>query len=332
MRFFLTNYSVKKSLLFLTVLFIFCWSCLVSFAQSKKFITKLYGSYLKGLLHAEKGDYQQGLRELEKARKLDPDSFLIRLRIATVLIRLGEFDRAEKELKRAKKLDPDNLDAYLALIFLYSYAQKDEALEKEYEDFLETAQRVKPQDQRISEHLAQFYFFKNRPYDAIKIYEVLFHNNPQDIEVIFWLGFLYEEVGTRDKAIELWEKGLTLDPAFGPILNSLGYIYAEEETNLEKAESLVKKALETDPENGAYLDSLGWVYFKKKEYKEAEKHLKQAVSLAKDPVIYDHLGDLYVEMNNIEDAVKVFREGLNYFPDDQTLQKKLEKYERRKNN
>jgi uncharacterized protein HemY len=89
---------------------------------------------------------------------------------------------------------------------------------------------------------------------------------------------------------------------------------------------MIKKALEKEPENGAYLDSLGWVYFKKKDYKKAEEYLKKAISYIIDPVIYEHLGDLYIEVSNAEEAVKFYQEGLSNFPENKNLQEKCNKY------
>ncbi|UCD15018.1 MAG: tetratricopeptide repeat protein [Candidatus Omnitrophota bacterium] len=307
---------------------IFCLSfTTVSFAQSKKTITNLYSSYLKGLFYTEEENYRTALKYLEKARKLDPDSFLIRLRIATLLIRVGEIEKAEKELMEAKKLNAESFDASLALIFLYSYTENDEALEKEYEHFLEKAHTLDPSDLQVSQHLAQFYFYKNQYQEAIKVYEKILEDNYDDVDAIFWLGFLYEEIGNRQQAIDTWKRGLEIDSSHAPILNSLGYVYVQEGINLDEAESMIKKALKQEPENGAYLDSLGWVYFKKKDFKKAEKYLKKAVEAVKDPVIFDHIGDFYVDRENIEEAVKFYKEGAELFPDNDTLQRKLKKYE-----
>ncbi|MBU1122925.1 MAG: tetratricopeptide repeat protein [Candidatus Omnitrophota bacterium] len=307
---------------------IFCLSCtLVSFAQSRKSIETLYSMYLKGLFYAEEGDYHKGLKYLQKVQKLDPDSFLIRLRMSTLLIRLGEIEKAEKELKAAKALDVEGFDASLALIFLYSYTQNNEALEEEYEYFLEKAHTLDPQDVQVSEHLAQFYFHKNQYQEAINVYEKILESKADDVESIFWLGLIYEEVDRKDDAIEVWKRGLVVDPNYAPILNSLGYIYADQGDNLDSAEKMIRKALVSDPDNGAYLDSLGWIHFKKKDYKKSEEYLKQAVETVKDPIIYEHIGALYVEMGNINEAVKYIKEGSEFFPDNNALQKKLKKYE-----
>jgi len=311
---------------------IFIISCLItplSFPQNQRFLTALYSNYLKGLLCLDKGEYLKGLKEFERAKARDPKSIHIRLKIATVLIRLDKIEAAEKVLKEAKKMDPDNLDISLILILVYSHAKKNEELEKEYEGFLRKAHEIQPKDVGISEYLGQFYFHKKKPQEAIKIYEKILENNPDYIEALFWLGYLYERVGRYEDTISTWKKGLDVDPSYAPILNSLGYIYAEKGIKLDEAEGMIRKALEKEPENGAYLDSLGWVCFKKGDYKEAEKYLSKAVSYIRDPEIYMHLGDLYIKLDDMDKGLKCYREGVLHFPDHSVLKSKIEEYERK---
>lgn len=313
---------------FFLIFFIFCLITPLSFPQSQKRNKELYSSYLKGLLYIEKGDYAEGLEELNKAKAKDPDSIHIRLKIATVLVRLDRIDEAETVLKEAKQIAPDNLDISLALIFVYSYADKDKELEEEYGVFLKEAHELKPKDVGISEYLAQFYFYKKRPQEAINIYEKILENNSEYTEALFWLGYLYDESGRHKAAIDTWIKGLEIDPDFAPILNSLAYTYAKKGTNLDEAEGMVRKAIEKEPENGAYLDSLGWVYFKKGELEKAKEYLTQAISLVKDPEIYEHLGDLYIEMGDKEKALEYYKEGFLQFPGSKQLENKIKKYEK----
>jgi len=304
-----------------------CFFAPSSFSKNPREVSRFYGDYLKGVFLIEKGEYLAGIKELEKVKNKDPQSVHIRLKIASAFIRLEKIEEAEKVLWEAKKIAPDNLDISLALIFVYSYSRQDDKLEKEYEDFLRKAHEAKPKDTSVSEYLAQFYFYKKRPQEAIGVYEKILESNPDYIDAFFWLGYLYDESGQRQKAIEVWENGLKKDSSYAPILNSLGYIYALEGVKLGSAEKMIKKALEKEPENGAYLDSLGWVYFKKKDFRRAEEYLTKAISYAKDPDIYEHLGDLYIEMGDIEKAVKYYREGFANFPEDENLELKLKAYE-----
>lgn len=287
---------------------------------------KIYGGYLKSIFYAQEGEYDMALKELSRVKRLDPKSTYLYLRTASFLIRQGKVEQAEKELKKAKQLDADNIDVSLSLIFLYSYLQKDKELEAEYGEFLERAHKIKPDNIRISEYLAQFYFYKKRPRDAIKVYEAVVAGNPEYLEGVFWLGYLYSEVGRKHDAIEAWLKVLKSDPGHAQALNALAYTYAEEGIKLDEAKSMVKKALEKDPQNGAYMDTLAWVYFKAGEYAPARENLEKALKFLKDPVVYEHLGDVAVAEGHVRAAVEYYEQGLTNFPGNEALKEKLEKY------
>ena len=44
-----------------------------------------------------------------------------------------------------------------------------------------------------------------------------------------------------------------------------------------------KRAIEIEPDNPTYLDTYAWVLYMKGNYKEAEKHMKKALKLLKEP-------------------------------------------------
>ncbi len=291
--------------------------------------SELYSHYLKGLLAVEREDYDLALRELRKAKNKDPYSVQVSLKEATVLVRTSKLKEAEVVLKKTRADNPNNLDVYLALVLVYSYAQDDQKLEQSYEQFLQKAHELKPKDIGVSEYLAQFYFYKKKPQEAIEIYEKILKSNPEYIEALFWLGYFYEQTGREEEAIGSWQQALVKDPLCAPVLNSLGYVYAEKGVNLEEAEVMVKKALEKEPSNGAYLDSLGWIYFKKGDYAQAKEYLVKAIMLIKDPDIYEHLGELCMKMNNLSEGLSYYQKGLAEFPNDDGLKLKIEEYDKK---
>ena len=89
--------------------------------------------------------------------------------------------------------------------------------------------------------------------------------------------------------------------------NFLGYLYTENNMELAQAYEYIKRAVELEPDNGAYQDSLGWVLFKMEKLKESLHHLNLAVQIMldkkeDDPVVYDHLGDVFLRLNDLENA------------------------------
>ena len=297
-----------------------------SFAFTRGELASLYGSYLKGIAYFENGEYEKSLREFKKAESIDPSSDNICIKAAFVFMRLGRFDKACEEFEKAKSLNPDNLEAPLGLVFIYSYLGKRDKLESEYGYFLQRAHKLRPKNTNISEYLGQFYFYKKRLDDAIKIYKSIIKDHPDYTEAKYLLGYFYEEKGMHREAIRIWREILAKNPSHTQTLNALGYLYAEEGIRLGEAERMIKKALKKDPANSAYLDSLGWVYFKKNDYKNAKKYLEKAINGAKDPVIYEHLGDVYVKLNNIKEAIKCYNEGLKLDPKNKSLKERINKY------
>ena len=299
----------------------------VAYPRQTQINDSLVGSYLKGIMSLNKGDIKGAAEEFEKAKKIDPESSYLRLKLGFIFLKLGEDEKAEAELKKAKELDPNNLEASTALILLYASKKREKELEAEYRYFLERAHSLRPENIRISEYLGQYYFYKSMPHEAIKVYTAIVAQKPDYAEGYFWLGYFYEETGQRDKAIKMWKKTLELNPNHSDALNSLGYIYAEKGIKLDEAEKMVNKALEFDPQNGAYLDSLGWVYYKKGDYKKAENCLLKAVQYLKEAVVYEHLGDVYVKLKDLGKALFYYKKAQEVAPDNNVLEEKIKKYE-----
>lgn len=113
-------------------------------------------------------------------------------------------------------------------------------------------------------------------------------------ELRFIQGSSLERVGQWDEAVTVFRALLSDQPDSAPVLNYLGYMFAERGVHLEEALEMIQRAVALDPVNGAYLDSLGWVYFQLGDLDRAEKFLTQAGRLEPDDAtVQEHLGDLY---------------------------------------
>ena len=74
------------------------------------------------------------------------------------------------------------------------------------------------------------------------------------------------------------------------------------------------------PENGYYVDSLGWAFYKSGHLAEALREIKRAVSLVgDDPVIYEHLGEIYVKQQNLSAAREAWLHSLELDPSNEKL-------------
>ena len=104
------------------------------------------------------------------------------------------------------------------------------------------------------------------------------------------MAYLDYTRGNTERATELYEKALQLNPENATALNGLGYILADTEKDLTRALILCKKALDAQPDNPAYLDSLAWTYYKMGFDTEARSYIQRAdEQLSGNEIIEEHL-------------------------------------------
>jgi tetratricopeptide (TPR) repeat protein len=92
-----------------------------------------------------------------------------------------------------------------------------------------------------------------------------------------------------------FRRALELNPGQPQVLNYLGYSLVEKQIKLDEALSMIEQAVDaTNGESGYIVDSLGWVLYRLGRFDEAVGHMERAVELMPvDPVVNDHLGDVY---------------------------------------
>jgi tetratricopeptide (TPR) repeat protein len=99
----------------------------------------------------------------------------------------------------------------------------------------------------------------------------------ESVQIYSSMGYLRYSGGKIEESMGWFEKALELDPTYPNALNCLGYIYAEEEIDLDKALAFCRRAVEKRPGNAAYMDSLGWALFKSGRSEEAREILRKAL-------------------------------------------------------
>jgi tetratricopeptide (TPR) repeat protein len=137
-----------------------------------------------------------------------------------------------------------------------------------------------------------------------------------------------EVVGHRESARMHLRRVLELDPEHADALNYLGYLDVEQGINLDEAKLLIERALVIEPNNGAYLDSLGWLYYQLGHYEQALTYLQQAADLIEgDPTIYEHMGDTYFKLQDVQQAEYYWKQALRAGADPSTIEEKLQHLE-----
>ena len=96
-----------------------------------------------------------------------------------------------------------------------------------------------------------------------------------------YLGNVYFAKNDFSSATTAYRKSLQENPQNAPLLNNLANLYLAQKTDLEEAESLARRAIEIDPSRRAYyLDTLGAIYIEREDYDLALSVFREAETLA----------------------------------------------------
>ncbi len=214
-------------------------------------------------------------------------------------------DRADESvllLKEAEKEHPDNLAIKVDLGVAYNATEQ-------YDLAVETFERLEIRVGKTNPDLINdaFYFSYGAAAERLKDYELAETNFKKAIEMV---------------PIQLPQR------AAMP-MNYLGYMWVEQNRNLDEAGILIVQANNLAPQSGAYADSLGWWHFKKKNYKAALSELLHAVDLMdgeEDPVVYDHLAQTYFAMDQTKKAIDYLQKAVKLDPENEEISQRLEEY------
>jgi tetratricopeptide (TPR) repeat protein len=133
------------------------------------------------------------------------------------------------------------------------------------------------------------------------------------------LARLYDQTAQFDKKIPALQRVLELNPKSVNALNSLGWHFIDNGTNLQEGLRLAKKALSLSPGNTLITDTVGWGYYKLGQHAEARRLLEQSVAgIKKKPKMshgeiayFEHLGQVCRALGDREAEKKCYHEAID---------------------
>jgi tetratricopeptide (TPR) repeat protein len=266
----------------------------------------------------------EALREILALEKELPESDRVSFMAGIALAKANRRKEAIQRFGRIQSESPLKADAMKQQALIL----RDDGDLKGALDVLKTLSERKDGDVQTYLIWGEFLSESGEVAQAISVIEAGLVKFAGDKKLLFSRGAYLERKGDRKSAESSFRDLIAKDPDNAAALNYLGYMFAEEGSNLDEAESLIQRALKLQPANGGYLDSLGWVYYKKGQYKRAMEVLERAVALDKNEgVIWEHLGDALVALGQKKDALEKYREALrlkNEPRDEARIRKKFE--------
>lgn len=266
-----------------------------------------------GVLYELRNEPERAVEQYYRSLAMQPDDVVLRERIADVYIDAGfkSLDRYDEELAREQfRTAMNELDTL----------QDQSGKARHY----------------VKEGLLHETLGDTQA--ALKAYEMAIGVDPDDTDsyikashMHFYLGNEAERSGDMSRAVRHYSDAATVaTPVIRKsrnkpkILNFTAYVMALGSTNLHLAEKLVTEALAHDESNGAYVDTLGWIYFKQGKVEQALIKVLRAWELeGDDPVIMQHLGDIYHKLGQPAKAREMWTQSLQLDADNKSILHKL---------
>ena len=247
---------------------------------------KYKGAHLNlGIVLAAESNEGVAIEEFRKEEQNSPDDARSYQIVATYLTRLGKTDEAIDEWRKLLKVDAENRTAATALAGLLYRSGK----------YTEAVTALEP-------------IVKSAPTPTLRIQ----------------LGQAYLKASRKDKAVESFRAALENDADNPERLNEVAYSLAEDQVELDLARQYAEKAVtkleeasqgaesSDDRELGLTYqlsltwDTLGWVYFHQGDTKRAEAFVRAAWILGEDPIVAEHLGQIYEVTGKKQQAAKMY--------------------------
>ena len=243
----------------------------------------------------------------------------------------AKFAKVAANYEQSLLINPNHAGTYLRLAELLLGPLKDP---ERAVKFLNEARRRFAGAPEIAYYLAVAQREAKQTQQAVATFEEALHEAEldQDNEIVnakfyFNYGATAEQAGLYEKAADLLRKSIALDPAnAAEAYNYLGYMWADHNMHLDEAEEMIKRALEIEPNNGSYLDSLGWVEFRKGKFDQALADLLRATKNMdrEDPIVFEHIGDTYLKLNRVPEALESWQKALALDPKNKSLLEKID--------
>lgn len=280
--------------------------------------------------YVETGRQTEAIDTLEEVVKFDPLNRAAYDQLRDLNYRAGNVEKALINAKQGLIMEPTRIERHGDVAeLLFELKRYDEAA-----DLLAEARKRFPRSSRLSFFQARCLSEAKRHEEALKLFETAVveasNSEPAMLNADFYFayGAAAERGSQYVKAAELFRKCIELDPSTAArAYNYLGYMWVEQNTNLDEAQQLIQRALDLEPGNGAYIDSLGWLYFKQGKYQEALTELMRAAESIEEPdaVVFEHIADTYDKLGKKAEAVLYWQKSQQLDPENKGVAAKLDK-------
>ena len=302
--------------------------------------------------------YREATEQFEILQQSAPDDAELTYTLALLALEASQLEQAEAYFKRLIELGRRDGEAQY-------YLGRINEQRGDYAQSIEWYQEVRQGRYMLEARLriAQVYLLDDRKDEALSHLDAMLKGSQSNESLIRIYGAkagIYQEEGEYQAAIDvftsalgvlpgnvdlLYSRALTAervdrldmlesdlraileqDPDNGHALNALGYTLADRTDRYEEALGYVEKAIQILPDDAAVIDSMGWVLYRLGNYEESIRYLRMALAKMNDAETVAHLGEVLWVSGNREEAIEVWSQGQEDFPDDEKLEKTIKTF------
>ena len=193
---------------------------------------------------------------------------------------------------------------------------------------IELSQRI-PSHTLLATILGNLYRDTERPELAEQKYSWVLSHLPQDdkkekAHVYFLRAIVQNKMGRNQDRDDSLQQALSLTPDNAEILNYLGYMWLNEQKDVQQAMKYILQAYQLMPKEPHIWDSVAWGYYKQGNHETALNYAEKAADkMPYSALVQSHLGDIYWALGRKREAGYQYHKALN-LKEDMTEELKVE--------
>lgn len=272
---------------------------------------------------AAKGNYEEAIDEIGYAISQSPSDEKYRGQLMTYYIAA---DQPEKAMEVYREVLEFNREPMSSLTTLYASAAQ------QSENYPEAIKAYTKLIQGIAPSLPNDTTFTLRQLPSTISYEDMMRL----AQIYTMIGDSYYLDKKTQKAFNVYENALLLDPKNALALNNYAYFLSVEGKDLDRAREMSEKSLEGENSNNpTFLDTYAWILYKAGDYNDALKYQEAAIKTSEESAsessdLYDHYGDILQANNELESALNAYGKALELDPNSSEIKEKIKKLQHEK--
>jgi tetratricopeptide (TPR) repeat protein len=317
-------------------------------AMSERFHDDYTGHYYLGQIYQAKEEPEKAETSFLKALEKAPYLVEPRLELIRIYEKTGQELKLITVYEEILTLYPDNIPTSIELGLLYHKNNRIESAEA----IFSRMGRQSLEDPNIMRTLLQNLILQERDKDALIILKQMLAEVPENTEIQYMTGVVYENLGDLDAAVQQFQtiatdtryypnaalhlaiiyykqgdtdKGMeVLEAAMGivpetekiQIIPYLASFYKEKEM-IDQARALVSAGLEIEPDNPGLLYEMGVIYDRMGNTDAAMEQMTEVIRLDPDHAdALNYIGYTYAEKGiNLEEAERLIIKALSIKPE-----------------